>query len=637
VYLLRCVWAIALLCACSETVNQPAIVDDAALSEPSAPTMQTLRDGGRAEPPGVGDPTIERSLDASVVSLVSDGGGRAPGAQDSALSTSRDAAAFASEHCSASASDGAVCTEGTRESADLCERMAARAGFRLRDDVAVPWARLLCEAVDLDRFTRAPVRVERALLASSYDRKATAEGQPGWFANVDHTHYLREDGDERVLMESRGPGVITRLWSPTPSGVLRIYIDDPDVPAIEAPMLDLLSGELELPWGKPFVFEDAEGYSAYLPIPFARYARVATTTTQNLYYQVEYREYGPGTQVEPYSLAGLRELAPLAAQLAALLDDPSRLLPAALEEVGLSLRDQAPAEAQVLGPAVVRELSIQGAPRDEAWLRNTRLILTVDGERTVDVPLGDLFGGGPGHFAHASLAVTRTDDALVLRWPMPVARELSARVESNGGAIGELTLRLRYTRGVPEGHRLFHALWTGPRKFNTGSALDWTLLHAHGSGWYVGTVLNVANPSVAWWGEGDEKIFVDGETFPSHFGTGTEDYFGYGWCSNERFARPWVGQTRSDGPLSWGRSSLYRWHVGDAIAFQEQLRFALEVLHWSAGVAAVDVVQDAISYWYAAPGATSEHADVATQSFHIPAIGSAAPPLPKGPYACRLP
>ena len=33
-----------------------------------------------------------------------------------------------------------------------------------------------------------------------------------------------------------------------------------------------------------------------------------------------------------------------------------------------------------------------------------------------------------------------------------------------------------------------------------------------------------------WWGEGDEKFFVDGEKFPSTFGTGSEDYFGYAWC-----------------------------------------------------------------------------------------------------------
>lgn len=35
-----------------------------------------------------------------------------------------------------------------------------------------------------------------------------------------------------------------------------------------------------------------------------------------------------------------------------------------------------------------------------------------------------------------------------------------------------------------------------------------------------------------WWGEGDEKFFVDGEKFPSSFGTGSEDYIGYAWRLN---------------------------------------------------------------------------------------------------------
>lgn len=37
-----------------------------------------------------------------------------------------------------------------------------------------------------------------------------------------------------------------------------------------------------------------------------------------------------------------------------------------------------------------------------------------------------------------------------------------------------------------------------------------------------------------WWGEGDEKLFVDGEKFPSTFGTGSEDYVGYAWAAEPR-------------------------------------------------------------------------------------------------------
>ena len=51
------------------------------------------------------------------------------------------------------------------------------------------------------------------------------------------------------------------------------------------------------------------------------------------------------------------------------------------------------------------------------------------------------------------------------------------------------------------------------------------MLDTKGKGHYVGTVLAVRTRSPAWFGEGDEKIYIDGEAKPSIWGTGTEDYF----------------------------------------------------------------------------------------------------------------
>ena len=79
---------------------------------------------------------------------------------------------------------------------------------------------------------------------------------------------------------------------------------------------------------------------------------------------------------------------------------------------------------------------------------------------------------------------------------------------------------------------------------------DWHLARIEGQGQLVGTLLNVENPpGAAWWGEGDEKIYVDGERFPSLFGTGTEDYFGYAWSTPERFAHAYHAQTRAPARL----------------------------------------------------------------------------------------
>ena len=83
-------------------------------------------------------------------------------------------------------------------------------------------------------------------------------------------------------------------------------------------------------------------------------------------------------------------------------------------------------------------------------------------------------------------------------------------------------------------------------------------------------MLHVWNPRGGWWGEGDEKFFVDGEKFPSTFGTGSEDYFGYAWCHPGLFQRPFHCQTMT--MSNQGHQSVLRWHVADNIPFQTVVR-----------------------------------------------------------------
>ena len=104
-----------------------------------------------------------------------------------------------------------------------------------------------------------------------------------------------------------------------------------------------------------------------------------------------------------------------------------------------------------------------------------------------------------------------------------------------------------------------------------------------------------------WWGEGDEKIYVDGESFPSHFGTGTEDYYGYAWCWPGLFTHAYHSQSRCDGPANYGRTSVNRFHIIDRIPFTTDFKFDMELWHWTAKC---QVNLAVVAYWYAKPGAT---------------------------------
>jgi hypothetical protein len=134
---------------------------------------------------------------------------------------------------------------------------------------------------------------------------------------------------------------------------------------------------------------------------------------------------------------------------------------------------------------------------------------------------------------------------------------------------------------------------------------------ARGKGVYVGDTLTVFNGSAAWWGEGDEKIFVDGEKFPSHFGTGTEDYYGYAWCKAEFFQAPFHAQPEGSGNLAGGFSVNSRYRGLDAIPFWQSIQFDMELWHW----ADTKINYAPTSFWYARPGAMCNvHPDPETAS-----------------------
>jgi len=147
----------------------------------------------------------------------------------------------------------------------------------------------------------------------------------------------------------------------------------------------------------------------------------------------------------------------------------------------------------------------------------------------------------------------------------------------------------------------FHATWRQQNPIHTRPMHDWNYVDIKGRGVFVGDNLAVANPVKTWWGEGDEKIYVDGEGFPSHFGTGTEDYYGYAWCSPEPFQAPFHNQPRCDGPNNFGHTLISRVRALDGIPFTRSFKFDMEVWHWKE----CDEGYAATTYFYAFPGAST--------------------------------
>ena len=145
-----------------------------------------------------------------------------------------------------------------------------------------------------------------------------------------------------------------------------------------------------------------------------------------------------------------------------------------------------------------------------------------------------------------------------------------------------LYYQVNYTlTDVPEDAAYFHA------QFRRVNPLPYKEVYTHrstackGEGHYVGTYMAWGVNNNGWWGEGEIKFFMDGDTdFPTIFGTGTEDYFcgSYNFENRETrqyqpFTTPYAGLSlviRPDGVYqSQQRFSLYRWHIPDPDSLRE--------------------------------------------------------------------
>ncbi len=498
---------------------------------------------------------------------------------------------------------------------------------------------LVGELVDLDRLASLPDPPFRAYLASSYDRRSKSAKDPAtWFANDDWAssedpNYVRLENvagrREYVLLDVAGPGALVRLWSATPTGTLRVYLDGSPTPVIEERLEDLLSGNGTIP--RPFAYVAARGYNAYFPVPFRTGCKVTVDELvandpfrggplKRFYYQINYRIYPEVVRplIRTFRLSDFERVATEISRVASLLSDGARAYQPSpqrkierVERVG----DDARGGVVEARGGVIRELVLRIPRADEAALRRATLSWTFDDQVTVEAPLGDFFGTGPGLSPYRSLPFSvGIDGTMVCRWPMPFRKRALLVIHNAPEVEGEISVEpLRWSAQS----LYFHAQWRPESTLRTHPPRDVQLLDVEGEGAYVGTVLNIANPAGArWWGEGDEKLYVDREPFPSQFGTGTEDYFGYAWSTPERFVRALHAQTRADGPDFDGRFSMNRFHTLDKIPFTRAMRFELELWHWDD----TEITWDAMVYYYARPGSTES--SPSARWIGVPVVGT---------------
>lgn len=482
-------------------------------------------------------------------------------------------------------------------------------------------ASLLREMLDVESVARWPEAEFTCHQVSSYDRAKVAPDKPGWFANNDHTNYLRTETNqgrtEHVMLDADGPGALVRFWLTAggeKDGVLRIYLDGQTTPSLQFNAFDLLQGGLNVaaPLAQPHPGYTARtgGNNLYLPIPYARHCKVTweEKSRGQRYYQINYRTYAPGTPVTTFTPAQLEAARAEIDTVNRTLESPPPFTAGSVLTKETTLAAGAKASfALPNGSHAVRALELKLDTRDlrevERSLRSVIVVLTFDDEVTVWCPATDFFGSGVGINTLRSWQRTvDADGTMRCRWVMPYAKSAQVSLLNLGTQPIKTTLRATTGPWKWDNRSMhFHAAWHYSSGLNTPPPSDWNYVQITGRGVYVGDSLALFNPIPTWYGEGDEKIWVDGESFPSHLGTGTEDYYNYSYAPQGIIQTPFSNHIRIDEKRTQGWNVMSRTRPLDSIPFRRSLQFDIELISWKP----TTLIYAATTYWYAFPGATT--------------------------------
>lgn len=260
--------------------------------------------------------------------------------------------------------------------------------------------------------------------------------------------------------------------------------------------------------------------------------------------------------------------------------------------------------ADIEGPGVIQHIWITV---DEKAYRSCLLRFYWDGETvpSVEVPLGDFFANCHGkRYNVTSLPIAvNPSGGFNSYWPMPFRRRAVVTIENQYHEdIHGFFYQITYSLTEVDGRAAYlHAQWR--RSQTTRECPEHTILDGvKGQGHYVGTVLGWSQFSDGWWGEGEVKFYIDGDTeYPTICGTGTEDYFGGAWCFGDTYSTAYLGYPLHFKPEgSVPKHGLYRWHIMDPIRFQTNLRVTVQALGWWPNGRYEPLTDDisSVAYWY---------------------------------------
>jgi len=503
-------------------------------------------------------------------------------------------------------------------------------------------ATLLDELINLERLTEISEPSYKILHFTSYDRRSKGKSpdMEGWFLNSDgfgkepipNFEMIVEEPDQDnigkyLICDVEGPGAIIRTWTAKITGDIAVYLDDNIEPLYKGPAepflihtYDAILFNEEQIYGSTFT----QFFSGYYPVPFTKRCRIEWIGDINNahFYYVQIRQYKSDTPIQTFSVNDIENDAERIGKIKNVLSDPCQNIPVTSEnQVSINTSIKAGESTRILelgGTKAIERIKIKVSAEDlSKALRQNILRISFDDRHwgQVQAPVGDFFCSAPGINPANSLPFTVTPDGyLICRFVMPFKESCRIFIDNYSDQACEVEGEITYSTYEWKDNisMYFNAKWRIDNNITATNnpPKDLMFIMINGTGRYVGTGVFLMNPAEApsrhgsWWGEGDEKVYIDNIDFPTVFGTGSEDYFGNAWAAEHLFNYAFIGQPRNDGPGNRGFVINYRYHIIDDFPFNKNLHFMIELFHQDS---IPGFSYGRIVYYYSLPGSYDDH------------------------------
>jgi hypothetical protein len=442
------------------------------------------------------------------------------------------------------------------------------------------------ELLNLSDISRLPqYRQGEMEQLSSYDR--TGGNDDGFSGKYS---FIRQEPGGLVIADLKGPGVVNRIWTPTPTAdTIKFYFDGEVKPRIAIPFIDLFTGK-EFPFLAPLCGNEIGGYYCYLPIPYERSLKIVYTGKLFRFHQTQYRTLRKEDNVKSFSKEMLHSYKDTFDRLTATWNN--KRLP--LEEYGNKLKSKKinlllrpGSEESILsvnsgGRVVGIEL---GAGSLLQAYRKITLTARWDNESksALDLPLHDFFGFTFGKPSMQSIVLGSNAHNLYSYLPMPFDTSAEIKLKYDKEATGPAEILISgiiyYTEDKRDPANEGKLYVQSRRQYNIPTGVQHLIAEVKGKGHFIGTVLATQGleEGSTWYFEGDDRAMIDGKL--KLHGTGSEDYFNGGWYAvidrwDRGISLPIHGSLEYD--MMTSRTGGYRFYLSDKLNFNESFQLTIE-------------------------------------------------------------